>query len=149
MAVIAAERQIEVQAPISVCWGIITDLAETPRWQDSMATAEVLQTDASGHGTLARVTFDARVREIAATIEISYEPERSMTWEQEDGDLKWLTGGWSLEALGDELTRAVYSLKADTGRVLGLLIKGPVEDRVKETLTSDATEGLKARAEGS
>lgn len=149
MAIITAERQIEVQAPLSICWEIITDLAETPVWQESMATAEILETDASGRGSLARVTFDARVREISATLEISYAPERSMTWEQEEGDLKWLTGGWSLESLSDDLTRAIYSLKADTGRMLGLLIKGPVEDRVKEILTSDATEGLKRRAEDS
>ncbi|MFM9054466.1 MAG: hypothetical protein ACKOQ5_06425 [Solirubrobacterales bacterium] len=45
------------------------------------------------------------------------------------------------------MTRAVYRLEADTGRVLGLLVKGPVADKVKDMLTSDATEGLKRWAE--
>ena len=32
--------------------------------------------------------------------------------------------------------------------MLGLLVKGPVEEKVKEILTKDATDGLKFRAEG-
>lgn len=149
MTIITAERQIEVAASISRCWEVITDLPETPRWQESMKAARVLEADESGRGSLAEVTFDAGVRDITSTVELSYDPERSMTWRQESGDLKSLVGGWSLEALADELTRAVYTLTADTGRVLGLLVRGPVEERVKQFLTSDAVEGLKARAESS
>lgn len=114
-----------------------------------MKAAKVLEADESGRGILAEVTFDAGVRDISSTVELSYDPESSMTWRQANGDLKSLVGGWSLEALADELTRAVYTLTADTGRVLGLLVKGPVEERVKQFLTSDAVEGLKARAERS
>jgi hypothetical protein len=58
-----------------------------------------------------------------------------------------MTGSWVLEDLGDDRTRAVYSLEADTGRMLGLLLKGPVEDKVKGWLTNDATSGLKKYAE--
>jgi hypothetical protein len=112
-----------------------------------MESARVLETDNDGRGQLVEVVFDAKVRELKSRLEISYDPEHSMNWEQVTGDLKWLTGSWSLESLADELTRAVYSLKADTGRMLGLLVKGPVEERVKKILTSDATDGLKGRAE--
>ena len=149
MTIIAAEREVEVRASLSTCWKIISDLETTPQWQESMESARVLETDTDGRGRLVEVIFDAKVRELTARLEISYDPERSMSWEQVTGDLKWLTGAWSLESLADDLTRAVYSLKADTGRMLGLLVKGPVEDRVKELLTADATDGLKVRAEGS
>ena len=70
-----------------------------------------------------------------------------MTWEQKKGELKWLNGYWKLEDLGDGKTSATYGLEADTGRVLGLLIRGPVQDKVKEWLTKDAAEGLKKYAE--
>ena len=53
----------------------------------------------------------------------------------------------AIQDLGDGKTRATYALKGDTGRMLGLLIKGPVQDKLKEWLTKDAAEGLKARAE--
>lgn len=147
MAIITAERQIEVRASIATCWAIISDLETTPQWQQSMKSARIIETDPEGRGRLVEVTSDAKVRELTSRLRISYDPERSMVWEQVKGDLKWLTGGWALEPLAEDLTRAAYSLKADTGRVLGLLVKGPVEDRVKDILTVDATEGLKARAE--
>lgn len=114
-----------------------------------MTSAKILETDGEGRARVVEVTSDAKVREVTARLEFSYEPEHSMTWEQVKGDLKWLTGAWSLEAVADDLTRAAYSLKADTGRMLGLLVKGPVEDKIKELLTRDATEGLKERAERS
>ena len=70
-----------------------------------------------------------------------------MTWEQEKGDMKRLNGAWTLEDLGEGRTRATYSLIGDPGRMLGLLLRGPVEGKVKEFLTKDAAEGLKRAAE--
>jgi ribosome-associated toxin RatA of RatAB toxin-antitoxin module len=148
MAIISAERKVEVQASISTCWQIISDVGNTPEWQESMKTARILETDEEGRGRLVEISSDAKVREVTSKLEFSYEPEHSMTWEQVKGDMKWLTGRWSLESLAEDLTRAVYSLEADTGRMLGLLVKGPVEEKVKEILTKDATDGLKFRAEG-
>ena len=149
MAIITAERQIEVRASLSTCWEIVSDLEKTPEWQESMTSAKVLETDAEGRARLVEVTSDAKVRSVTSRLEFSYEPEHSMTWEQVKGDLKWMTGAWFLESLAADLTRAVYTLKADTGRMLGLLVKGPVEEKVKEVLTKDATDGLKSRAESS
>jgi hypothetical protein len=61
--------------------------------------------------------------------------------------MKWLNGSWTLEDLGEGRTRATYSLVGDPGRMLGLLLRGPVEGKVKEFLTKDAAEGLKRAAE--
>jgi hypothetical protein len=76
------------------------------------------------------------------------DPPGGLSWEQEKGDLKWLVGNWELEDLGEGRTRATYSLRADTGRIPGLLLRGPVEGKVQEHLTKSAAEGLKAEAEG-
>ena len=149
MAIITAERQVEIRASVSTCWEIITDVESTPSWQEAMSAARILEADEAGRGRLVEITSDARVREVTARLEFSYEPEHVMSWEQVKGDLKWLTGSWTLDEAKGGLTRAVYSLKADTGRMLGLLVKGPVEERIKDLLTRDATEGLKGRAEGS
>jgi ribosome-associated toxin RatA of RatAB toxin-antitoxin module len=147
MGILTAERSIEIAAPRAACWEIIADLESTPNWQQSMVRARILETDSEGRGTLVEITSDAKVREVTSKISFAYEPETSMTWQQEKGDLKWMKGSWLLEEVSDAVTRAVYRLEADTGRVLGLLVKGPVADKVKEMLTSDATEGLKQWAE--
>ncbi|MFZ9668825.1 MAG: type II toxin-antitoxin system RatA family toxin [Solirubrobacterales bacterium] len=147
MGILTAERSIEIEAPRATCWAIIADLETTPEWQESMVKAKILESDPEGRGTLVEITSDAKVRAVTSRISFSYEPETKMTWEQEKGDLKWLKGSWLLEEVSDAVTRAVYRLEADTGRVLGLLVKGPVADKVKDMLTSDATEGLKRWAE--
>lgn len=148
MGILEASRTVEIDAPKSECYAIISDLPSTPEWQDSMNSLDVLDTDSDGRATLVKIKSDAKVREVSSEVAFEYQPEDGMTWEQKKGDLKWMKGSWTLEDLGDGKTRATYALKGDTGRMLGLLIKGPVQDKLKEWLTKDAAEGLKARAEG-
>ena len=148
MGILEASRTVEIVAPKSDCYAIIADLPSTPEWQESMNSLEVLETDGEGRATLVEIKSDAKVREVTSRVAFEYQPEDGMTWEQTKGDLKSMTGSWVLEDLGDGKTRAIYSLKGDTGRMLGLLIKGPVQDKLKEWLTKDAAEGLKERAEG-
>lgn len=112
-----------------------------------MVSCKYLKADSEGRGELVEIKSDAKVRTVTSRIAFAYQPESGMTWEQEKGDMKWMTGSWSLEDLGDGRTRATYALDADPGRMLGLLLKGPVEDRVKGWLTNDATSGLKKYAE--
>lgn len=147
MGILEASRTVEIEAPKSECYAIIADLPSTPEWQESMKSLDVLETDSEGRASLVEIKSDAKVRDLTSRIAFEYQPEDGMTWEQKKGDLKWMKGSWTLEDLGDGRTRATYALKGDTGRMLGLLIKGPVQDKLKEWLTKDAAEGLKARAE--
>ncbi|MCB0869788.1 MAG: SRPBCC family protein [Solirubrobacterales bacterium] len=147
MGILEASRVVEIDAPISECYAIIADLPSTPEWQESMNALKVLETDSEGRASLVEIKSDAKVREVTSRVAFEYQPETGMSWEQIKGDLKSMHGSWTLEDLGDGKTRATYALKGDTGRMLGLLIKGPVQDKLKEWLTKDAAEGLKARAE--
>jgi len=147
MGILEASRTVEIEAAKSDCYAIISDLPSTPEWQESMISLEVLETHADGLASLVEIRSDGKVKEITSRISFEYQPEDGMTWVQEKGDLKWLKGSWALEELSSGLTKATYALKADTGRMLGLLVKGPVQDKLKEFLTKDAVEGLKARAE--
>ena len=90
---------------------------------------------------------DATVKKVRSTLRFAYDPPDGLTWEQEKGEMKWLTGSWVLEELDGGGTRATYALRADPGRMLGLLLRGPVEGKVKEMLTKSAAEGLKEKAE--
>lgn len=147
MGILQASSTVEVEATTSRCYAIISDLESTPEWQEAMISAEVLEKDPEGRAALVEIKSDAKVRTVTSRIAFEYQPESGMTWEQRKGDMKWLTGSWMLEELESGLTRATYALKADTGRMLGLLLKGPVEDKVKGWLTNDATSGLKKHAE--
>ncbi len=147
MPILKAERTVEVDAPKAKCFEIISDLANSPKWQESMISADVLEKDSDGRPSLVEIVSDAKVKQVKSDVAFKYDPDDGMTWEQKKGELKWLNGYWKLEDLGDGKTSATYGLEADTGRVLGLLIRGPVQDKVKEWLTKDAAEGLKKYAE--
>jgi uncharacterized membrane protein len=144
---ITAERTVEIEAPLERCYEIVADLESTPEWQDSMIAIEVLERDRQQRPTVCEITSDAKVRQVKSLYRFAHHPPDRMSWEQEKGELKALTGEWRLEDLGEGRTRAIYHLEADPGRVLGLLLRGPVEGKVKEFLTKDAAQGLKRAAE--
>jgi len=144
MGELQAEWTVEIDAPRARCYEVAADVPGAVRWQGTLKSVEVLETDADGRATLVESVSDAAVREAKSTLRFAYDPPDGLSWEQEKGDLKWLVGNWLFEELdGGSRTRATYALHADTGRVLGLLLRGPVEAKVKEMLTKGAAEGLK------
>jgi hypothetical protein len=143
-----ADRSVEIEAALARCYEIISDLDTTPDWQESMLSLEVLERDGEGRAILVETVSDAKVKQVTSRISFTYHPPDEMRWEQEKGELKKLHGWWKLEPLDEERTRATYALRADPGMVLGMLLRGPVEGKVKEWLTKDAAEGLKRQAEG-
>ena len=147
MASIGGERTVEIDAPIERCYAIAADIDNAPSWQGSLRSVEVLERDAEGRAVLVNTRSDAKVKEIRTRLRFSFEPPASIRWVQEKGDMSALEGAWQLEDLGDDRTRATYALAADPGRVLGMLLRGPAQDRIRDFLLGDAAEGLKRRAE--
>jgi hypothetical protein len=56
-------------------------------------------------------------------------------------------GRWELEDLGGNRTRATYSLEVDLGRMLSLVIRGPLVDLVRGMLVSARAGELKRAIE--
>jgi ribosome-associated toxin RatA of RatAB toxin-antitoxin module len=148
MGVIKGDRSVEIEASMVRCYEIASDIANAPEWQGSLKYVEVLERDGERRALLVETESDAKVKTVRSTLRFSYEPHTGIRWVQEKGETKALTGGWTFEDLGDGRTRATYSLEADPGRILGLLLRGPAETRVRDFLLGDAAAGLKARAEG-
>ena len=147
MGNLTAERSVEIDAALEECYEIIADLDSTPEWQESMIEIEVLARDEEGRVVLADIKSDAKVKQVTNRMRFTYDPPDGINWFQEKGDMKSLEGEWRLEKLGENRTRATYWLEGDPGRMLGMLLRGPVEGKVKEFLTKDSVEGLKKRAE--
>ena len=137
----------EIDAPIERVWEIAADVPDSPRWQPSLEKVEVRETDAAGRATLVDTEADAKVKTTKQTLRFAYDEPTGMSWEQERGDVKSLVGSWTSVELGPGRTKATYELRVDPGRMLGLLLRGPAEGKVKEFLTKGAAEGLKRTAE--
>jgi uncharacterized membrane protein len=148
MATLEASWTVEVDAPRERCYEIAADVANAPSWQGTLEEVELIEKDEQGRASLVHTVSDAMVKKVSSEVRFAYNPPEGLTWEQEEGEAKWLTGYWDFEDLDDGRTRATYGLRTDPGRVLGLLLRGPVEGKVKELLTRSAAEGLKTEAEG-
>ena len=59
-----------------------------------------------------------------------------------------MNGSWQLEDLGDGRTRATYAIEADLGRMLGMVIRGPLVDLLRQMLAGARAGELKQRVEG-
>jgi ribosome-associated toxin RatA of RatAB toxin-antitoxin module len=144
-----ASHTVEIEAPLTEVWAVVADVPTSDEWQPSLLSVEVLETDGEGRAALVEMEADAKVKTTHQRLRFDYSdgPER-LTWHQEKGDLKDLEGSWELVELAPDRTRATFSLDSDPGRVLGMMLRGPVEAKVKEFLTRGAAEGLKAHIEG-
>jgi YD repeat-containing protein len=141
------EASGEIDAPIEEVWAVVEDVASAPEWQDGLDSMAPLETDGDGRIVLAESTTDAKVRKVSMRVRFDYDDAgHRLAWRQEKGDLKSLEGSWELEDL-DGRTRATYKLDGDPGRMLGMLIRGPVEGRLREILVGGRPGELKARVE--
>jgi uncharacterized membrane protein len=147
MGNIEGERTVEIDAPIERCFDIAADIEGAPEWQGSLKDVEVLETDADGRAELVETESDASVKTVKARLRFSYFPDERIEWVQEKGDTKALNGWWDFEDLGGGRTRASYGLSVDPGRMLGMLVRGPVEAKVRDFLLGGAADGLKRKAE--
>jgi hypothetical protein len=147
MGTLEASWTVDIDAPRDRVYEIAAGIEGAPDWQGTLEDVEVLERDDQKRPLVVETVSDATVKKVRSRLRFSYDPPGGLSWEQEKGEMKWLTGEWVLEELDAGKTRATYALRADPGRMLGLLLRGPVEGKVKEILTKSAAEGLKEEAE--
>lgn len=146
---ISGSSTAEIDAPIEEVWKVVEDVVGAPKWQDGLKDVEELERDSTGHVTLVESASDAKVRTIKSIVRFSYDEPTKLSWTQEKGELKSVDGSWTLEDLGDGRTKATYDLEVDLGRMLGMVIRGPLVDALRGQLVNARAGELKARVEGS
>jgi carbon monoxide dehydrogenase subunit G len=139
---------VEIDAPIEEVWAVVEDVLSAPDWQGGLVEVSMLERDSEQRPTLVESVSDIKVRQVKTQVRFAYEPPTRLTWVQEKGDLKSVEGSWALEDLGGGRARATYTLDGDPGRVLGMLIRGPVESAARAMLVNARPGELKARVEG-
>jgi carbon monoxide dehydrogenase subunit G len=148
MARLGGTASAEIDAPLAEVWAVVEDVLIAPEWQGGLVAIRPLEHDAEGRPTLVESESDLKVRTVTTRVRFSYDAPTRLSWTQEKGDLKSVDGSWTLEDLGDGRTRATYTLDADPGRVLGMVIRGPVEAGARAMLVNARPGELKKRVEG-
>ena len=147
MSALSGTASTEIDAPIATVWAIVQDVESAPAWQRGIDSMRPLERDGDGRATCADAVTDLSVKTFDSRLRFDYEPASRLSWTQERGDLKALTGSWLLEDLGDGRTRATYSLSADPGALLSRFVKGALEVKLRARLIDGRPAELKARAE--
>jgi uncharacterized membrane protein len=145
---IEGSASIEIDAPIERVYAVAADVESSPRWQPDIKEARVLERDADGNQVLVHTATDAKVRTLQADLRFTYDEPYGLSWTQEKGDLKSIDGAWEFEDLGGDRTRATYSMIVDLGRMLGMVIRGPLVGVLKGQLVESMPEKLKRDVEG-
>ncbi len=143
MGKIDGRASTEIEAPIEAVFEVAADVEGSPRWQPEIKVAECVERDGEGNQALVHMETDAKVRRLKSEMRFSYESPARIDWTQEEGDLKSVEGSWELEDLGDGRTRATYWMEVDLGRVLGMVIRGPLVGVLRGQLVETMPEKLK------
>jgi hypothetical protein len=143
MGTIVGSASTEIEAPIDEVFAVAADVEGSPRWQPEIKAADCVERDGDGNQALVRMETDAKVRRLNSTIRFDYEQPTRIGWAQEEGDLKSVEGSWELEDLGGGRTLATYRLEVDLGRVLGMVIRGPLVGILRGQLVESMPEKLK------
>ena len=147
MAKLTGSSTAEIDAPLDRVWAVVEDVAGAPEWQGGLNGMNVLERDGDGRAVLCETHTDAKVRTVKSIVRFSYEPPTRLSWVQEKGELKSVEGSWELEDLGHR-TRATYSIETDLGRMLGMVIRGPLVDLLRHMLAGARAGELKQHVEG-
>ena len=139
----------EIDAPLDEVWAVVEDVLTAPEWQGGLDAMSALEHDGEGRPTVVETESDIKVKRVKARVRFSYDGPTRLSWTQEQGDMKSVQGAWELEDLGAGRTRATFSLDADPGRMLGMLIRGPVEAATRAIFVNGRPGELKRRVEGS
>jgi ribosome-associated toxin RatA of RatAB toxin-antitoxin module len=143
MGTIGGSASTEIEAPIATVYAVAADIEISPHWQPEIKVAECVERGGDGEQTLVHMETDAKVRTLGSEVRFSYESPTRISWVQEEGDVKSLEGSWELEDLGDGRTTVTYSVEVDLGRVLGMVIRGPVVGILRGQLIDTMPEKLK------
>src|SRR3954454_16458771 len=147
MGRLKGQASTEITAPMQRCFDIAADVDRIDEWQRGVTEVEVLERDDAGRAAVAEIVNDAKVRTVKVRVRFTYDPPHGLSWTQESGDLKAMEGSWAFAQGPDGTTTATYALSIDPGMVLGMLARGPVEDRVRAILVDGRPTELKKRAE--
>lgn len=143
MGKIEGTATAEIDAPIGKVFEAAADVEGSPRWQPEIKKASVVERDADGRQVLVDTETDGKVRTLKSRLRFSYEEPHGLSWTQEEGDLSSVEGNWRFEDLGDGRTRATYWMSVDLGRMLGMVIRGPLVDLLRKQIVETMPPKLK------
>ena len=147
MANLQASWTVEIDAPRERVWEVAADVPSSPVWQPALQTVETLETDEQGRATLVDMLLRRQGQDDQPAPALQLRRAERHDLGPGEGRRQRARRSWEFAELDGGRTEATFALEADPGRMLGMLLRGPAEGKVKEFLTKGAAEGLKQQVE--
>lgn len=147
MSEFGGDAKQEVAASAQRCLEVAAAVENYPGWHAAVSAVEVLERDSSGRPVLVAAEIDANVRTVKLRLRFAYGPT-TVSCERESGDLSSMRATFAFAELDQGRTQVSYSALMDPGRLLSMLIRGPVVEHVRKKLVDDTIAGFKRTAEG-
>lgn len=130
-----------IAAPADAVWAVLADFEGYVGWHPFFASVSVQGRDGGGRVTAAHCTHGTPVGPISTELQIRYEDGREVEARRVGGDMNAMSGVFALFA-DQGGVRVTHTLLVDPGFRLGLLLRGPVEERVRRSVLNGALSGL-------
>ena len=147
MTEFGGEGSIEIAAGRARCFDVATDVERYPEWHPLIRSMRALDRDADGRSSRAAAVVDASVSTVNVVVTFTYAEPTSVECRRESGDLNEMWTRFEFAELEPERTRLDYSTGLDPGRMLSLMARGPVVEKVRHKLVDEAMAGFKRAAE--
>ena len=138
--VLTGRRTVTIDASPDAVLAAIADVERYPEWHPFFLTVKPTSRDDQQRVVRADCTHNASVTTLSTELEFDYAPAR-VTARRAGGDLRDLDGTFEVEER-DGVSVVTHSLRVDPGLRLGLLLRGPVEERVRTRVLDGALDGL-------
>ena len=135
------ERTWTVEASAEEVYAVIADVERYPDWHPFFASVDVEDRDGEDRVATARCTHPTPVATLTTEITFSYDPGAEVRAQRDSGDMKNLDGRFLVD-VKDKVTVVTHKLLVDPGMKLGLLLRGPVEEKVRNSVLNGAESGL-------
>ena len=147
MAEFGGDGSVEVAVARGRCFEVAAAVAAYPDWHPVIKSMTPLAQDADGRASHARAVVDASVSTVTVEVGFSYSEPSRVECRRQSGDLSRMWTTFEFVELESGLTRVDYATSLDPGRMLSMLARGPVIEKVRTKLVDDALAGFKRVAE--
>jgi ribosome-associated toxin RatA of RatAB toxin-antitoxin module len=140
---LSGERSLAIDAAPGAVLAVVADVEAYPHWHPFFESVRATRRDHSDRVVSAACRHNASVTTLSTTLEFTYRDD-AVAARRTDGDMRELEGVFEIREQ-DGIALVTHRLHVDPGLKLGLLLRGPVEDRVRERVIGGALEGLSER----
>ncbi len=137
----------EIESAHQRCYELAADVERYPEWHPVIDSMEVLERDPDGRVSRARLVVDANVSTVTVEVGLTYEASGAIQCQRLSGDLNEMFTRFEFVEVAPDRTRLDYSTGLDPGRMLSMMARGPVLEKIRRKLVGDAVSAFKRLCE--